>query len=133
MNGCKIGLDQGRWTWRHNNIVKYIADSIDKSKYTVHSDIDEYLGANGGTIPVSMTVTNLKPDIVIVSETEKTADIVEITVPFESNIHTRHTYKTEKYAHLLQDITSYKPSVTALEVGSHGYLTKDNIVRIKQI
>ena len=71
LNGCKTGLDQGRWTWRHNNIVEYIADSVDKTKYTVYSDIDEYQGANGTTIPVSMTITNLKPDIVIMNEMEK--------------------------------------------------------------
>ena len=33
LNICKVGLDTGRWTWRHNNIVHYIMDSLDKSKY----------------------------------------------------------------------------------------------------
>ena len=80
-----------------------------------------------------MTVTNLKPDIVIIDETKKTVYIVEITVPFETNISARHTYKTDKYAHFITDITNYKATVTAVEVGAPGYLTTDNIARLKYI
>ena len=60
-------------------------------------------------------------------------DIVEITVPFETNISARHTYKTDKYAHFITDITNYKATVTAVEVGARGYLTTDNIARLKYI
>ena len=66
LSSCKVSLDQGRLTWRHDNIVKYIADCIDKSKYTVHSDIEGYQTTNGGSMPAYLTVTELKPDIVII-------------------------------------------------------------------
>ena len=40
-----------------------------------------------------MTVTTLKPDIVIVDENNKKAVIYELTVPFERNIDKQHKYK----------------------------------------
>ena len=45
-----------------------------------------------------MTVTQLKPDLVIVNEKEKTVDIFELTVPFKGNIKARNTYKSNKCA-----------------------------------
>ena len=60
--------------------LNYIVSKIDTSKYSVFSDISGYQATNGGTIPVTMTVTQLKPDLVIVNEKEKTVDIFELTV-----------------------------------------------------
>ena len=57
LNGCKIMLDQGRYTYRHDSILNFIVSKIDRSKYTVYSDISGYQTTNGGTIPVTMTVT----------------------------------------------------------------------------
>ena len=35
---CKVALDSGRFTWRHNCVISYIVKSIDE-KYTVYSDL----------------------------------------------------------------------------------------------
>ena len=32
LNICKVGLDTGRWTWRHNNIVNFVVNSLDTPK-----------------------------------------------------------------------------------------------------
>ena len=131
LNGCKTMLEQDRYTWRHNNIVKYITDNIDRSKYTVYSDLDDSKTAHGGTIPPHLTVTELKPDIVITDD--KKVNIFELMVPFEHNIKQRHKDKTNKYAHFLTDITLLSPTVEAFEVGSHGTITPDNRTRLQQI
>jgi hypothetical protein len=131
LNGCKTMLDQGRYTWRHDNIVRYITDNIDKEKYTMYSDIDGSQTENGGTIPSRLTVTPLKPDIVILDE--KSINIFELTVPFETNINKRHTDKTNKYAHFLTDIKALSPSVEAFEIGSRGTITPDNKKRLHKI
>ena len=99
----------------------------------MYSDISCYQTTNGGTIPVTMTVTELKPDLVIVNNIEKTVDIFELTVPFEGNNKARNTYKTNKYAHFVKDITSHKATVTAFEVGARGYLTVENEQRLRKI
>jgi hypothetical protein len=106
---------------------------VDKSRFKVYSDLEGYQTPTGGTIPATLAVTELKPDMVISDKVKKTVNIVELTVPFEGNIKLRNTYKTDKYSHFLTDITVLKPSITAFEVGARGYLTADNEARLKDI
>ena len=42
-------------------------DSLDRSKYTVHSDLPGQEAAGGETIPPDICVTPLKPDIDILN------------------------------------------------------------------
>ena len=58
-------LYTGRYTWRHNNLINYIVNNVEKS-FQVCSDIPGWEITGGGTFPVNLCVTNLKPDIVIV-------------------------------------------------------------------
>ena len=78
LNGCKVMLDQGRYTYRHDIILNYILSKLDKNLYKVYSDLNGFQTTNGGTIPGTMAVTELKPDIVIVNETDKTVNILEL-------------------------------------------------------
>jgi hypothetical protein len=126
-------LDQGRYTYRHDNILNFIVGKLDKNLYTVFSDIHGHQTTNGGTIPATMTVTQLKPDIVVINEKDKTVHILELTVPFEHNIKTRHTYKANKYSHFTRDITNYKATVIPFEVGARGYLTTENEQSLRKI
>ena len=80
LNGCSVMLHQGRYTWRHDNILKYIHDSIDQRKCKVYCDIEGSQSENGGTIPSNLAVTSLKPDLVIVDKS--TVNIFELTDPF---------------------------------------------------
>ena len=64
-------LDQGRYTYRHDSILNFIDRKIDQNQFTFYSDINGYQATNGGTIPVTMAVTQLKPDLVIVNDKEK--------------------------------------------------------------
>ena len=105
-------------------------NSVEKSTFKVYSDIPGYQTSNGGSLPPSLTVTPLKPDIVLVDEVNKKVMIYELIVPFEKNIHKRHQYKCEKYAHFETDIKHYDTKVIAFEVGSRGGLTDDNVKRL---
>ena len=133
LNGCKVMLDQGRYTYRHDNIINYIVGKLDKNVYKVYSDIPGFQTSNGGTIPATMAVTELKPDIVIVNDTDKTVNVFELTVPFEGNIKKRNTDKSNKYSHFTKDITTHKATITAFEVGSRGYLTTENEQRLRKL
>ena len=133
LSGCRVALEGGRYTWRHDNIVMYIYNCIDKSKFTVYSDIDGYTTDNGGTIPPELTVTTDKPDIVILDRKSLTVAICELTVPFESNIKARNIYKNNKYAYMLTDITSYSSKLTAFEIGARGFLTTENKENLRYI
>ena len=59
----------------------------------MYSGINGYQTTNGDNIPVTMAVTDLKSNIVIVNDKGKTVEICELTVPFESNNKARNTFK----------------------------------------
>ena len=65
------------------------------------------------TISPNLLVTNKIPDLVI--EDEKTVTIVELTVPFETNLEARHRDKSLKYEFLTTAITSKKCTVLCVE------------------
>ena len=125
LNCCKIMLDTQRYTWRHNNLINYIANSVDP-KFKMFSDLQGCETAGGGTIPADLCVTNLKPDIVIIDSEKKILHIFELTIPLTSNIEQRHAEKSQKYAHFLTDITGYKSTVNCFEVSSTGFISKRN-------
>ena len=125
LNCCKVMLDTNRYTWRHNNLVHYIATNVDK-KYKVFSDLSGMEAPGGGTIPPALCVTKLKPDIVILDKHMKALHIFELTMPLSRNIESRHKEKSDKYAHFLRDITGYKCSVNCFEVSSTGFISTRN-------
>ena len=131
LNSCSTALKQGRFTWRHDNIIKYICQCIDKTKYTLYADVHPYSLANGGTIPPNLLVTPLRPDIVILSGDE--VNIFELTVPLEPNIKTAHDRKREKYSHLETDISSHIVNLEPFEIGSRGYISKENKSRLNSL
>ena len=49
-------------------MINYIFQTLYINKYTVHSDIPGPEAAGGGTIPLELTITPLKPDITIWDE-----------------------------------------------------------------
>ena len=61
LNACKVSLDTGRYTWRHNCVVNYFVNSCD-DKYTVYSDLPGHTAPGGGSIPTELCVTAEKPD-----------------------------------------------------------------------
>ena len=127
LNGCRQGLEQGRFTYRHDCVLNYISKCLDRKKFTCYLDINDNQTPTGGTLPPSLIVTRLKPDLVIVDETKKTLHIFELTVPGDLRISIAHNLKMDKYQHFSRDITSYKTTVVPFEIGSHtGQITRDN-------
>jgi len=57
----------------------------------------------------------------------------ELTVNWESNCVKNNIYKSDKYAHFVNDITTHKASVTAFEVGVRGQLSKENMSRLHSL
>ena len=134
LNCCNRSLNEGRYTFRHDCVLQYISQCLDKQKYQCFVDIEGEQTAAGGTLPPSIVVSNLKPDLVIVSKKEKSVSIFELTVPAEHRIEAAHKLKTEKYQHFLTDIKSFKPSVTPFEIGSHtGFVSTSNRRNLTEI
>ena len=128
LNGCKRALDQGRFTWRHDSILHYISNCLDKKNFSCYVDLEGHQTLAGGTIPPEVTVSTLKPDIVVIDNKQKLVTIFELTVPGENRISEAHRLKSEKYQHFYTDIKSHKVSVLPFEIGSHtGFISRDNI------
>ena len=100
LNICKVSLDTGRWTWRHNNIVNFVVNSWDTTKYTIHSDIAGNEAAGGGTVPPEVCVTNLMPDITIWDKAQNKFHMFELTCPLNRNIETSHLERKRKSMHI---------------------------------
>ena len=133
LNGCPVSLEQGRFTWRHNNVVNYILSCLDASKFSVFSDLPGHTTPNGGSIPSEICVTPLKPDITILDKKNKTFNIFELTCPLETNIKTRNQQKMNKYSHFLLDIDIWTPTLTCFEIGSRGYISLENHITLKTL
>ena len=100
----------------------------------MYTDLEGYSIA-GGTIPPHILTTSQRPDLVIINEESKELTMVELTIPFETNLEAAHNRKVEKYNCLVHDIQEkgYTVSFYAVEVGVRGLVNRDNKQRIKQI
>ena len=135
-----MALEQGRYTYRHNNVLREITESIDTNSFQYYSDIQgKTIG--GGTIPPDILVTAEKPDIIIIdpmlaSPTGKPSiTIIELTCPWEERLDQAREHKTEKYSSLIQDITEtgHPVQFIPLEIGVRGIVNKKNKESITQI
>ena len=134
LNGCSLSLKSGKFTWRHDNVLRYIKNCIDNTQYTVSIDLGQQKGTKVSTIPPDILVINLIPDVVIVDKNKKSCDIFELTCPGEARIEIAHKIKVEKYAHFTTDIKEYKTKVIAFEIGSNtGTITPDNKARLEYL
>ena len=112
-------------------MINYILNCLDTSKFEIFSDLAGHTTATGGTIPIEVCITPLKPDITIIDKRTKTFNIFELTCPLEPNIKKRSSEKSEKYSNFLTDIVCYSPTLTCFEVGSRGYLSPENHSKLK--
>lgn len=125
LNACKHMLNDGRYTWRHNSVLKVIYDKCKLSPLYSSDSIRIYADLpgcdlNGSTLPPDILVTSFRPDITIISP--ERVIIVELTVPFEMNAATQHQYKVGKYSPIADDIIrgGKDCSLLCLEIGSRG-------------
>ena len=86
LSSCKKFLEEGRYTYRHDNILHYISQCLDKEKFKCYVDIQDSQTPAGGTLPPNIVVSNLKPDIVILDKSAKKVNIFELTCPSEGRI-----------------------------------------------
>jgi len=124
LNGCKISLEQGRYTWRHDNLINYLYKVMQDSELECFADLPQCTVPSGGTIPPDIIVTSERPDLVIINRGERTLYLYELTVPYETRIDAAHELKAEKYSSLYYDLKDlgWKVNFHPFEVGSRGLL-----------
>ena len=96
--GCKKYLNEGRYTWRHDSALSFIAQTLQSIKPAkLYADLPGYLS------PCTITGDSLRPDILL-STADNTLYIIELTVGFETNLDNNAHRKELKYRPLLTDL-----------------------------
>ena len=132
LNNCDKMLD--RYLWRHNSILRSLLMSIKPDLLDGQQVFADLEGEtiNGGTIPPTVIPTQQKPDLCFIDSNKKDIILIELTVPFETNIQEAHTRKQDRYATLIRDITKagWNPVELCIEVGARGLITPENKKRL---
>ena len=122
VSGCKIHLKEGRYNWRHNSILKTLADFI----ISVNKQVEIYVDLDlpGYRSPSIVTGESERPDIVITLKDK--IYIIELTVGFETRIKDNAHRKKEKYLNLCGRLTRDREvTFINLTMGAIGIIGKD--------
>ena len=100
--GCKTYLEEGRYTWRHDSVLNFIASTLACVKNSkIYVDLPGFLS------PSVLTGDSLRPDLLLKVE-NKCLYILELTVGFESNLQVNARRKHHKYLGLIKELeTAY--------------------------
>lgn len=145
LSACTEALGSGRYTWRHNQVLRKLLEAVDCARLKANAKEDRSTGRpaagydcgfleratdwrviadlpNMRAYPEIIKKCNVRPDIVLMSEVTKTAVVIELTVPYESNMSESHEFKLAKYEPLICDLHrgGYKTHMFAVEVGARG-------------
>ena len=88
--GCKTYLNEGRFTWRHNSALLFIANSLQSIVgSTLYVDLPGFLS------PCIVTGDAFRPDLLLVTA-DKRLFMLELTVGFETNLNINAQRKRDK-------------------------------------
>ena len=77
----------------------------------------------GLKIPIGVTTTNLKPDIIVVSGKTKQMGIIELKVPIEDRIEVSGEIKKEKYQRIVNEgkQNGWRVTCWVVKIGCKGF------------
>ena len=123
LNHCEMALQLRRFNERHDSVLKVIFEHLQ------HQCAEEYcilvdLPGENYSFPTSVAPTDLRPDLVVWSDSQRIVVLVELTICFETNFVDAALRKTNKYQDLLEACSAndYTTSLVTLEVGSRGFV-----------
>ena len=98
ISSCKSYLDEGRYTWRHNSVLLFLANTFSSLKQcTVYADLPSFLS------PCLITGESYRPDRLLTDK--NILYILELTVGFKTNIQNNSDRKATKYSSLINDLS----------------------------
>src|SRR5258708_1304210 len=91
LNNSSVAAQQGRYTWRHNAVLKLLVAHIQAH---LHAGDELFTDLPGFQNPQEL-FTNIIPEITVLHNTK--AYILELTCCYEKNLLSSKLYKMEKY------------------------------------
>jgi len=162
LSSCPTSLASGKYTWRHNNVLKVVVQAVSERVQKVNisdegSSAPRFInfvkegsssGSHGisskrrniltsakdwevisdlggeGTFPSDIAITNLRPDVVIWSPSQRQVILGELTVPWEDNMQEAYERKYTRYAELKADCTrrGWCTFCYPFEIGCRGFV-----------
>ena len=122
-SNCKVALEQGRYTWRHDSILITI---IHHFKAIVNEDLRLFADCpNSGTVCTSTLFQTSRPNLVVVFK--DAIYVIELTVPYETNCKKAKRRKEERYKNLRSELimTCSTFEVITLEDTTLGFVSND--------
>jgi hypothetical protein len=128
LNNCEPMLRAGKYTWRHNSVLQYLAALVSPllcNGFELFVDLPRH-SRSYADFPADIVVTLMKPDILVMNRATRTIHLVELTVPFEENLLSAAQRKHRKYLPLVGEIESagWQCQLFTVEVGSRGALAR---------
>ena len=120
--GCKAYLDQGRFTWRHDSVLHFIAQSFRAvPDIKIFSDLPDYLS------PSIITGDTFRPDLLLILPSN-CLYVLELTVGYESNLYSNSIRKEKKYRQLMLELRSQYKEVrfVNLSMGALGVMSNSS-------
>ena len=93
----KSYLDQGRFTWRNDSVLKFIARSLTAVHGKLYSDLTKCLN------PSIITGDKFRPDLLFILPSNHLY-ILELTIGYESNLSSNLLRKKTKYSELVSEL-----------------------------
>ena len=110
VSSCNCYLENGRYTWRHNSVLLFLANTFSSlNQISVYADLPSFMS------PSLITGDSLRPDLLLLTG-KKVLYILELTLGFETNIQANSVRKANKYTPLLQDLSSSYNKVIFINV-----------------
>lgn len=123
VSGCKVYLNQGRYTWRHDSILQFIARTLSSTNVTMYADLPSF------NSPSVITGDSQRPDLLIATS-DKQLYILELTVGHETNLDKNLLRKQSKYRDLLNPANYNKSfnriNFVNLSISALGILSKES-------
>ena len=139
LNHCQSKL--AAYTWRHNNVLLSLKNFISSKlpNLELHCDLhvrnNQFQDTPVQTVPYDIIATNLRPDICIIDRDSKNFIIVELTVPYESNITAAQERKSTKYMSLVAGLREIGFDVTfySVEICSRGIVAQGTSAMLRKM
>ena len=130
LNSCQKALELRRYHTRHDDILGLIfkfTESHLPPEFNVTADL-----TGTYSFPQDIAATDQRPDMVLWSS--KAVHLVELTVPFETNMSAAAARKALRYEDLrVACSTTHHTTIITLEVGSRGYLGMEGLQELYQL
>ena len=122
LNNCSIAAMQGRYTWRHNAVLRQLAFMLQAALPPgdkLYVDLPGYHDPNE-------IFNSIRPDISVLHNNK--LFILELTCCYEKNFEASKMYKLQKYTNAALHVKNNIPTeVCTIEISSLGFVNDSSV------